>query len=82
VDIRQRVWNTQDTTHRPHEALEEDKRMDASVLLRKGNKIIKEAEGGKDLVGREEGEGEKKGRISMGGDGGDVQWVRKLNKGM
>ena len=47
--------------------------MDASVLLRKGNKIIKEAEGGKDLGGREEGEGEKRGRISMEEDRGNYR---------
>jgi hypothetical protein len=34
------------------------------------------------LGGREEGEGKKRGKSGMGGDGRDVQRVRKLNKGM
>jgi hypothetical protein len=40
--LRQRAWNTHDTTHRPHEAQrKKDQRVDASVLLRRGNSIIK-----------------------------------------
>jgi hypothetical protein len=40
VDISPKAPNTQDTIHRPHEAQEEDQSVDASVLLRKGNKIL------------------------------------------
>jgi hypothetical protein len=40
LDIRQKAWNTHDTTHRPYEAQEEGKSVDASVLLRRRNKII------------------------------------------
>jgi hypothetical protein len=32
------------------------------------------------LLGREEGEGKRKEESGMGGDGGDVQRVRKLNR--
>ena len=54
----------------------EDQREDASVLLRR------EVEGGRDLGGREEEEGKKRRAGSgMGGDG-DVQRVRKLNRGV
>jgi hypothetical protein len=45
----------------------ENQRVDASVLLRRGNKVM-EVEGG----GREEGEGKKRGKSSMGRYGGDV----------
>jgi hypothetical protein len=63
VNIRQRAWNTHDTTHRPHEAKrKEDQRADALVLLRRGNKINKGSRGRRDLGGKEEGEG-KTGRI-------------------
>jgi hypothetical protein len=44
-----------------------DQRVNASVILRRGNKIIKgsrECEGRRALCGREEGEGRKRGRIS------------------
>lgn len=35
----------------------EDQSVDVSVLLRRDNKIIMGVEGGRDLVGKEEGEG-------------------------
>ena len=41
MDMRQRAWHTHDTTHGPHEAQEEDQRVDVSVLLRRDKKIIK-----------------------------------------
>ena len=41
----------------------------------------REVEDGRDLGGREERKGKKRGRISIGGDG-DVQRVRKLNRGV
>ena len=56
----------------------EDQRVDASVLLRRGNKIIKGSRSGRNLGGREEGKGES----GMGGDRGGVQRVRKLNRGV
>jgi hypothetical protein len=40
---------------------EEDQRVDASVLLRRGNETIKEVESGRDLGGREEGGRGKRG---------------------
>jgi hypothetical protein len=40
VDIRKKTRNTQDTSHRTYEAQEVDKSLDASVLPRRGNKII------------------------------------------
>jgi hypothetical protein len=41
VDISPKVWNTQDTIHRPHEAKEkEDQSVGASILLRRGNNIL------------------------------------------
>jgi hypothetical protein len=43
----------------------EDLKVEASVLLRRGNKI-REVEGVRDLEGREEGEGKKKERIRFG----------------
>ena len=41
MDIRKKAWNTHDTT-RDHMKLKkkEDQSVDASVLLRKGNKIL------------------------------------------
>jgi hypothetical protein len=44
----------------------EDQRVDASVLLTRGNKIIMGSKGWEDLGGREEGEGKKRGRIRHG----------------
>jgi len=39
VDISSKAQNRQDTIHRPYEAQEEKPKCDASVLLRRGNKI-------------------------------------------
>jgi hypothetical protein len=36
VDINPKVWNTQDSIHRPYE----DENVDASVLFRRVNKIF------------------------------------------
>lgn len=56
-------------------------RMDASVLLRRGNKIIKGSRGWEGL-GRKRRRGGGKGEESgMEGDR-DVQRVRKLNRGV
>ena len=57
--------------------------MDASVLFRRGNKIIT-GERGWEGLGRKRGGGKgKKGTgTGMGGDEGDVQKVRKLNRGV
>ena len=35
------MWSAHDTSQGPHEAQEKDQRVNASVLLRRGNKIIK-----------------------------------------
>jgi hypothetical protein len=58
----------------------EDQRVDASVLLRRGNKIIKGNRRWKRL-GRKRRRGRVEG-LGIGGDGGDVQRVKKLNRGM
>jgi hypothetical protein len=59
-----------------------DPSIDASVLLRRGNKIIMVLEGRTNLGGRQEVEG-KRGTVSYeGGDWGEVQRVRKLNRGV
>jgi hypothetical protein len=56
----------------------EDQRVDASVLLRRGNKIIKLSRG-REGLGRKRRWGGGRGEYSgMGGDG-DLQ-VRKLNR--
>ena len=55
--------------------------MDSSVLLRGGNKIIKGSRGLEEL-GRKKRGGERGEESGMGGDGGDVQRVRKLNRGV
>ena len=55
----------------------EDQRVDASVLLRRGNKIIKGSRGW-EVLGKREG-GKRGEELGMGGDG---QRVRKLNRGM
>jgi hypothetical protein len=60
----------------------EDQRVDASALLRRGDKIIKGSRGWEGLGRKRRGRGEKRGRIGMVGDGGDVQRVRKLNTGV
>jgi hypothetical protein len=43
VDISQKANNTHDTIHRPCKK-RKDQSVDASVLLRRGNKIIKDIE--------------------------------------
>jgi hypothetical protein len=41
VDISLKVWNTQDSIHRPYEVQEkEDQNVDGSVLFRRVNKIL------------------------------------------
>ena len=63
MDIRQRVWNTHDTTHGPHEAQKEGRpRVDVSVLLRRRNKIIKGSRGWEELGRKRGGGGEKEGQ--------------------
>jgi hypothetical protein len=61
----------------------EDQSVDASVLLGRGNKIIT---GGRGREGpwREKGGGGKEGGAGsvVGGDGGEGQRVRKLNRGV
>jgi hypothetical protein len=59
----------------------EKQNVDASVLLRRGNKIQK-IEGSRDLGGSEEGEGGKRGKIKYGMRWDDIQRVRNLNKCM
>jgi len=58
----------------------EDQRVDASVLLRRRNKIIKGSRGWEGLGRREEKERKRGAGSSMGGDGGDGQRVRKLKQ--
>jgi hypothetical protein len=60
-----------------------DQNSDASVLLRRGNKI-QVVEGKRDLGGREEGRAEKGGWAgsSMEGVRDDIQRVRNLNRGV
>jgi hypothetical protein len=59
----------------------EDQRVDASVLCRRGNNIIKGSRGWEGLERKKEGGRDKEGADSgFGGDGGDVQRVRKLNR--
>ena len=61
----------------------EDQSVDASVLLRRGNNIIKGSRHLEGLGRKRRGGGKKRGEESgMGGDGGDVQRVRKLNRGV
>ena len=57
--------------------------MDASVLLRRVNKIVQASIVWEGLRRKRRGGGGKRGEESgMGGDGGDVQRVRKLNRGV
>jgi hypothetical protein len=57
--------------------------VDASGLLRRGDNIIKGSTGWEGLGRKRERGGGKRGAESgMGGDGGDVQRVRKLNRGV
>jgi hypothetical protein len=58
----------------------EVQRVDASVL-RRGNKIIKGSKVWEEF-GKKEGEGKIGEESHMRGDGGDVQMVRKLNRGV
>ena len=51
------MWNTHDTSHGPHEAQEEGR--PKSGCFSPTYKIIKEVEGGRDLGGREKGEGKR-----------------------
>jgi hypothetical protein len=94
VDIKLKSQNTQDTTHRPHEPQRKGRRVDTSVLLRMG-KIITGDRGRKKLErGERKGEvggrgrgGERTGKrgqdqAGVGGDVGDVERVRKLNRGV
>ena len=61
----------------------EDQRMDASVLLRRGNKIIKGSRGWEELGrNRREGRGKRRGESCMGGDEEMYRGFRKLNKGV
>ena len=50
----------------------EDQRVDASVLLRRGNNIIKGSREERDLGGKEEGRGKRGAESDMGGDGGYI----------
>jgi hypothetical protein len=61
----------------------EDKSVDASVLLIRGNKIIKGNRGWEELgIKRREGRGKRGEESGMGGDGEDVQRIKKLNRGV
>ena len=56
--------------------------MDASVLLRRGNKIVMEDKGREELGGGEKcGRGKREARSSVGRDG-EVQRIRKLGRGI
>jgi hypothetical protein len=59
----------------------EDQSVDASVLLRRGNKI-QEVEGRRDLGGREEGKGGRGAGSGMSEDWDDIQGIRNLNRGV
>ena len=60
----------------------EDKNMDASIQLRRGNKIITGGRG-REGLGRERGRGRKRGTAShLGIVRREVQRVRKLNRNM
>jgi hypothetical protein len=64
----------------------EDQNVDASVLLRRGNKILtvgREKEGlGRKRGGGGGGGGKREVGSGMGGDGDDTQRVRNLNRGV
>jgi hypothetical protein len=60
----------------------EDQRVDASVLLRRGNKIITGGRGWERLGRKKRGGGGKGTGSGMGEDKGNVQRVRKLNRGV
>jgi hypothetical protein len=61
----------------------EDQNVDDSVLLRRVNKIIM-GDRGREGLKRKRGGGEEKGLTGsgVGGDGGRLQRVRKLNRGV
>jgi hypothetical protein len=86
VDISQKeAQNTHNTTHRPYESQEERRphqSVDATILLRRGKTIISGSRG-REGSERERGGGGNRGRGSSdtGGDGGEVQRVKKLNGG-
>jgi hypothetical protein len=61
--------------------LKEDQ-SDASVLLRRGNKIIMKGRGWEKLEGKKRGKGGKGTGSGVGGDRVDVQRVRKFNGGV
>jgi hypothetical protein len=52
------------------------------ILLRRGNSIIKGSRGWEGLGRKRRGRGKRGAESGMGGDRGDVQRVRKLNRGM
>jgi hypothetical protein len=83
VDIRKKSRNTQDTTHRSYGG-EEKGRPKCGCLsyIEEGTKQPWEVECGKDLGEIEEGERKRGAGSSMRGDRGDVQRVRKLNRGI
>jgi hypothetical protein len=56
VNIRQNAWNTHNTTHGPHEA-QKYQRVDASVLLKRRNKVIDGGSWEGEKSGREKKEG-------------------------
>jgi hypothetical protein len=58
---------------------EEDQRVDASVLLRRGNKVIKGRRGWEGIGGKRRGRG-KEGKNQVWEEMGNVQKVRKLNR--
>jgi hypothetical protein len=60
----------------------EDQSVDGSVILRRGNNLIKVSRGWEGLGRKRGGGGEKGEESGMEGDGGDVQRIRKLNRGM
>jgi hypothetical protein len=62
--------------------MKENQNVDASVLLRRGIKILVGSRGWKRL-GKKRGEGRIRWvSISLGGDGDDIQRVRKLIRGI
>ena len=67
MGIRQRAWNSHDTTHGSNEAQEGGRpKSGFSTLFIRRNKIIKGSRGRRDLKGREDGEGDKRERIRNG----------------
>jgi len=60
----------------------EDQNVDASVLLRRGNKILRGGRGWEGLGRKRGGEGDWGAKSGMGGDEDDIQRVRNFNRGM